>query len=77
VFLRTLVCLFDYFVYCTSMHSYICIVAPHLGTLDEAREGPDVELNPKMELVDPSRRQKDRTSARLEDARQASSSDIL
>jgi hypothetical protein len=26
------------------MHSYICIVAPHLGTLAETREGPDVEL---------------------------------
>jgi hypothetical protein len=51
-----LVCLVDYFVYCTSMHSYICIVAPHLGTLAEAREGPKVEPNPKTELVDPSRR---------------------
>jgi hypothetical protein len=29
------------------MHSYICIIAPHLGTLAEAREGPDVEPNPK------------------------------
>jgi hypothetical protein len=53
---RTLVCLFDYFVYCTSMHSHICIVASHLGTLAETREGPDVEPNLKMELVDPSRR---------------------
>jgi hypothetical protein len=77
VFLRTLVCLFDYFVYCTSMHSYICIVASHIGTLAETCEGCGVGANPKMELVDPSRRQKDRTSARLEDARQASSSDIL
>jgi hypothetical protein len=75
--MRTLVCLFDYSVYCTSMHSYICIIASHLGTLAEAREGPDVEPNPKMELVDPSRRSKDRTSGRLEDARQANSSDIL
>jgi hypothetical protein len=24
------------------MHSYICIVAPHLGTLDEPHEGRDV-----------------------------------
>jgi hypothetical protein len=54
--MRTLVCLFDYSVYCTSMHLYICIIAPHLGTLAEAREGLDVEPNPKMELVDPSRR---------------------
>jgi cysteine synthase len=53
------------------MHSYIYIVAPHLGTLDEAREGPDVELNPKMELANPSRRLKDRTSVGMEDARQA------
>jgi hypothetical protein len=41
-------CLHDYFVYCTSMYSYICIVAPHLGMLAETREGPDVEPNPKM-----------------------------
>jgi hypothetical protein len=54
--MRTLVCLFDFFVYCTSMRSYICIVAPHLGTLAEAHEGPKVEPNPKTELVDPSRR---------------------
>jgi hypothetical protein len=54
--MRTLVCLHDCFVYCTSILSYICIVAPHLGTLAEAREGPNVEPNPKMELVDPSRR---------------------
>jgi hypothetical protein len=43
----------------------------HLGTLAEAREGHDVKPNPKMELVDPSRRSKDRTSGRLEDACQA------
>ena len=24
------------------MHSYICIVAPHLGTIDAPREGHDV-----------------------------------
>jgi hypothetical protein len=54
--MRTLVYLHDCFVYCTSILSYICIVAPHLGTLAEAHEGPDVEPNPKMELVDPSRR---------------------
>jgi hypothetical protein len=48
--------LHDYFVYCTSMHSYICIITPHLGTLAEAREGPKVEPNPKTELVDTSRR---------------------
>jgi hypothetical protein len=59
VFIRTLVCLFDYSVYCISMHSYICIIASHLGTLAEAREGPAVEPNPKMELVDPSRIWKD------------------
>jgi hypothetical protein len=29
------------------MYSYICIVAPHLGTLAEARKGSDVEPNPK------------------------------
>jgi hypothetical protein len=30
-----------------SMYSYICIVAPHLGTLAEMREGCSVEPNPK------------------------------
>jgi hypothetical protein len=40
------------------MHSHICIIALHLGTLAETREGHDVELNPKMVLVDPSRRWK-------------------
>jgi hypothetical protein len=54
--MRTLVYLFDYSVDCISMHSYICIIAPHLGTLAEARERPNGEPNPKMELVDPSRR---------------------
>jgi hypothetical protein len=29
------------------MHSYICIVAPHLGILDEPREGRDVRAEPK------------------------------
>jgi hypothetical protein len=48
--------LFDYSVYCTSMHSYICMVTPDVGTLAETREGPDVEPNLKIELVDPSRR---------------------
>jgi hypothetical protein len=31
----------------------------HLGTLDEPHGEHDVELNPKMVLVDPSRRWKD------------------
>jgi hypothetical protein len=31
----------------------------HLGTLDAPREGHDVELKPKMVLVDPSRGWKD------------------
>jgi hypothetical protein len=75
--MRTLVCLHDCFVYCISMHSHICIVAPHIGVLAETCEGQDVELNPKMVLADPSRSLKDRTSARMEDARQAASSDIL
>jgi hypothetical protein len=43
----TLVCLHDYFVYCTSMHSYICIVAPHLGTLAERCEGCGVGAKPE------------------------------
>jgi hypothetical protein len=52
------------------MHSHICIVAHHIGALAETCEGHDVELNPKMVLVDPSRRLKDRTSAIMEDAHQ-------
>jgi hypothetical protein len=42
--MRTLLCLLDYFVYCISMYSYICIIAPHLGTLAEKHEELDVEL---------------------------------
>jgi hypothetical protein len=34
-------------------------LASHLSTLDASREGHDVELNPKMVLVDPSRGWKD------------------
>ena len=29
------------------MHSYICIVAFHLGTIDEPREGCDVRAEPE------------------------------
>ena len=29
------------------MHSYICIVAFHLGTIDESREGCDVGAEPE------------------------------
>jgi hypothetical protein len=29
------------------MHSYICITAPHLGTLDEPCEGHDVGAEPE------------------------------
>ena len=29
------------------MHSYICIVAFHLGTIDESREGRDVGVKPE------------------------------
>ena len=31
---------------CTFMNSYICIVASHLGTIDEPREGRDVGAEP-------------------------------
>jgi len=37
-----LACSFWCIVYCTSVHSYICIIAPHLGTIDEPREGRDI-----------------------------------
>jgi hypothetical protein len=37
---------------------YLRLTSP-LGTLDAPREGHDVELNPKMVLVDPSRGWKD------------------
>ena len=30
-----------------TVHSYICIVALHLGTIDESREGRDVGVEPK------------------------------
>jgi hypothetical protein len=41
-------------------HVFIYLyLTSHLGTLDAPREGHDVELNPKMVLVDPSRRWKD------------------
>jgi hypothetical protein len=42
-----LVRFYECFACCTSMHSYICIVAPHLGTLDEPREGHDIGAEPK------------------------------
>jgi hypothetical protein len=29
------------------MHSYVCLVAPHLGMLDEPHEGRDVRDEPK------------------------------
>ena len=32
---------------CISLHSYICIVAFHLGTIDEPREGCDVGAEPE------------------------------
>jgi hypothetical protein len=35
------------YAYCTSMHSYICIVASHLGSLDEPREGRDDGAKPE------------------------------
>jgi hypothetical protein len=38
------------------MHLHL---ASHIGTLDAQRKGHDVELNPKMVLVDPSRGWKD------------------
>jgi hypothetical protein len=56
------------------LHFHVFIhlhLTSHLGTLDAPRGGHDVELNPKMVLVDPSRRWKDWTSAKMGDARQA------
>jgi len=29
------------------VHSYICIVAFHLGTIDESREGRDIGVKPE------------------------------
>jgi hypothetical protein len=43
----SLVCFHECFAYYTSMHSYICIVAPHLGMLDAPREGRDVGAKPE------------------------------
>ena len=33
---------YECFARCTFMHLYICIIAPHLGTIDEPREGRDI-----------------------------------
>jgi hypothetical protein len=43
----SLVCFHECFAHCISMHSYICIVAPHLGMLDAPRERSDVGAKPK------------------------------
>ena len=32
------------------MHSYICIVAPHLGTIDAPREGYDIGAEPEDDV---------------------------
>jgi hypothetical protein len=45
--MRTLVCLHDCFIYCTSMHSHICIFTPHIGTLAETCEGCGVGAKPE------------------------------
>jgi hypothetical protein len=44
--MRTLVYLHDCFIYCTSMHLHISIVAPHIGTLEETCEGCGVGAKP-------------------------------
>jgi hypothetical protein len=36
-----------YFVYCTSMHSHICIVTPHIGMLAETCEGCGIGAKPE------------------------------
>jgi hypothetical protein len=43
----SLMCFHECFAYCTSMHSHLCIVAPHLGTLDAPREVRDVRAKPE------------------------------
>jgi hypothetical protein len=45
--MRTLLCLFDYSVYCTSMHSHMCMVASYIGTLAETCEGCGVGAKPE------------------------------
>jgi hypothetical protein len=45
--MRTLVCLHDYFVYCTSMLSHICILTPHIDTLAETCEGCGIGAKPE------------------------------
>ena len=35
---------------CTSMHSYICIVASHLGTIDEPYEGRATGAEPEDDV---------------------------
>jgi hypothetical protein len=57
------------------LHSHVFIylyLESHLGTLDAPRGGHDVELNPKIVLVDLSWKWKDWTSDRMGGALQAS-----
>jgi hypothetical protein len=63
-----------YVMHCP-LHFHVFIhlhLASHLGTLDAPRGGHDVELNPKMVLVDLSQKWKDWTSDRMGGTRQAS-----
>jgi hypothetical protein len=69
--MRTLVCLHDFFVYCTSMHSHICIVAPHIGTLVETCEGSSVGAKPEDGVWWIHPKDGRLESARMRDARQA------
>jgi hypothetical protein len=72
VYLRNMKCLcMSSVIWCLSCLLYVMLcplhfhvfihlhLASYLGTLDAPREGHDVELKPKMVLVDPSREWKD------------------
>jgi len=41
---------YECLAYCTSMHSYICIVASHLGTIDEPYDGRATGAEPEDDV---------------------------
>jgi hypothetical protein len=43
----SLMCFHEWFAYCTTMYSYIHLVAPHLGTLGAPEEGHEDGAEPK------------------------------
>jgi len=46
----SMLCFYECLACCTSMHSYICIVASHLGTIDEPYEGRATGAEPEDDV---------------------------